>query len=288
MEREKYICNICPRKCNAERSRSAGFCNQKKLKVALVTLHKFEEPIISAGKGSGAIFFSGCNMRCVYCQNMPISRYGKGKIITVKKLVKIFKRLEKLGANNINLVTPTHFTREIMQALDIYRPKIPIVWNSSGYEDENTIKMLKNYVDIFLVDLKYCSNDLALKYSSAPNYFSVATKAILQMKANQPKNIIKDGLMKKGLIVRHLVLPTHTTDSVALLDWIAKFLGTDTIVSIMSQFEPKYVPDNYPELKNKITPLEYKRVVSYALKLNLKNAYTQELSSADTKYTPKF
>lgn len=284
-------CNICPRKCNIDRTKAKGFCLEKNLRISKVMFHHYEEPIISgnmADVGSGAIFFTGCNLKCVYCQNEPISHLGKGKKITVKKLVYIFKSLEKKGALNINLVTPTHFTYQIIEALKIYKPKIPIVWNSSGYEDEETIKQLKDYVDIYLVDLKYMDNNLAFRYSKANNYVENATKCLIQMRKNQPKDIIENGIMKKGIIVRHLILPNNTTDSIKCLEFIATNLGIDTIVSIMSQYEPRYNAKDYEEINRKITPLEYKRVVNHALKLNMLNCFTQDLTSADSKYTPKF
>lgn len=285
-------CDICPRNCKVDRNSKIGFCGQlNKVKISKVMLHHYEEPIISGdenAKGSGAIFFSGCNLKCVFCQNYQISHENKGKYISVKKLANIFKKLEKMGAYNINLVTPTHFTNQIIEALKIYRPNIPIVWNSSGYETSETIKKLAQFVDVYLVDLKYMDNQLAIKYSKAPNYVENATSAIIQMRKNQPKDVIKNGLMQKGVIVRHLILPTHTTDSVRCLDFVCKALGKATIVSLMSQYEPKYKAENYPEINKKITQLEYKRVVNYALKLDMQNCYTQDLSSADSKYTPKF
>ncbi len=283
------ICNICPRGCSAERSRVLGFCGQsEKVRISKVMLHQFEEPIISVNKGSGAIFFTGCNLKCVFCQNYPISHNNKGKNISVKKLASIFKKLEKLGAVNINLVTPTHFTNQIIEALKIYRPKIPIVWNSSGYESAKTIEKLKDYVDIYLVDLKYSSNDLAMRYSKAPNYVENARASVLQMRKNQPADIIENGIMKKGVIVRLLVLPNCTSDACESLKFIASNLGNKTIVSIMSQYEPRYEAVNYAEINRKLTPLEYKRVVSRALDLGLTNAFVQELSSANSIYTPKF
>lgn len=282
-------CEVCPRKCNVNRQKSVGFCGVKeKIKISKVMLHQFEEPIISVNKGSGAIFFAGCNLKCVFCQNYPISHKNKGKYISTKKLASIFKKLEKKGAANINLVTPTHYTLQIIEALKIYKPKIPVVWNSSGYESAQTIELLKDYVDVYLVDLKYFSNDLALKYSKAANYFENASAAILQMKKNQPNDIIENGILKKGIIVRHLVLPNCTADSIKCLDFIANNLGKDTIVSIMSQYEPRYEAANYPEINRKITPLEYKRVTNYAINLGLKNAFVQDLSSANSVYTPKF
>lgn len=286
------ICEICPRKCKTERKKEKGFCAQgEKVRISKVMFHHYEEPLISGdekSKGSGAIFFTSCNLRCCFCQNHPISHENKGKAISVKKLVRTIKKLERKGALNINLVTPTHFSNQILEALKIHKPQIPVVWNSNGYETAETIEKLKDYVDIFLVDLKYMNNDLAMKYSKAPNYVEFATEAIKQMKKNQPKDEIENGLMKKGMIIRHLVLPTHTSDSIECLNFIEKELGSDSIVSIMSQYEPRYDASNFPEINKKITPLEYKRVVNHALKLNMTNCFTQDLSSANSKYTPKF
>ena len=285
-------CNICPRNCNVERKSLSGFCGQKEnVRISKVMFHHYEEPIISGpdnSKGSGAIFFTGCNLKCAFCQNFPISHNNKGRNISVKKLAHIFKRLEKKGALNINLVTPSHFTNQIIDALKIYKPHIPIVWNSNGYEKKDTIEKLKEFVDVFLVDLKYMDNALAGKYSKANNYVENATESIIQMKRNQPNDIIENGLMKKGIIVRHLILPTHTKDSLNCLDFITENLGSQTIVSLMSQYEPRYEAYKHPEINKKITPLEYKRVVNHALELNMTNCFTQDLTSADSKYTPKF
>lgn len=285
-------CEICPRNCKIDRDKLKGFCGQtNKIKISKVMFHKFEEPVISGdekSKGSGAIFFAGCNLRCVYCQNYPISHGGKGKSVSVKGLVRIFKKLEKKGANNINLVTPTHFCEQILEAFKIYKPQIPVVWNSSGYETPQMVDKIKDIVDVYLVDLKYMDNELAKRYSKAPNYVENACESIKRMRKYQPKDIIENGLMKKGVIVRHLVLPTHTKNSIECLNFIANELGKDTIVSIMSQYEPRYDAVNYPEINRKITPLEYKRVINHAIKLGLNNSYSQDLSSADSKYTPKF
>lgn len=283
------ICNFCPRQCNVDRKEKLGYCKQtERLKLAKVMLHRYEEPIISGTRGSGAIFFSGCNLRCVFCQNYPISQGGKGKECTVDELINIFKYFEKIGAHNINLVSPTQFAYQIATALKIYKPKIPIVWNSNGYESSEMVEMLSALVDIYLVDLKYSDNALALKYSRAKDYVENSYIAIMKMKEQQPVDIIENGLMKNGMIIRHLILPTHTSDSIKCLDFIAKNLGKDSIVSIMSQYEPRYDAKNYPEINRKIRPIEYKRVVNHALNLGLHNAYIQDLSSADSKYTPKF
>lgn len=285
-------CNICPRNCLIDRNKNLGYCGQsEKVSISKVMFHHYEEPLISGeekSKGSGAIFFTGCNLKCVFCQNYPISHKNKGKNISTKKLANIFKTLEKKGALNINLVTPSHFSMQIIEALKIYKPNIPIVWNSNGYESKETIEKLKDYVDVYLVDLKYMNNDIAIKYSKAPNYVESATQAIKQMKTNQPQDKIENGLIKKGIIIRHLVLPSHTSDSIKCLDFIHNEIGENSIVSIMSQYEPRYDATKFEEINRKITPLEYKRVVNHALKLNMTNCFTQELSSADSKYTPKF
>ncbi len=285
------LCNVCPRQCNVNRQEQIGFCQNKGLKISKVMFHKYEEPLISGeatSKGSGAIFFAGCNLRCCFCQNYPISHNNKGEEISIERLIEIIKELEKDGALNINLVTPSHFSNEIIAALKIYKPKIPVVWNSNGYETQETIEKLKDLVDVYLVDLKYMDNTLALKYSGANNYVENATKAIKQMKANQPNDVIENGLMKKGLIIRHLILPTHTQDSINCLKFIHNNIGENSIVSLMSQYEPRYNAQNFKEINRKITPLEYKRVVNYALKLNMTNCFVQDLSSANSKYTPEF
>ena len=283
---------MCPRHCKIDRKKQTGFCSQTdKIRISKVMFHHYEEPLVSGNensKGSGAIFFAGCNLKCVFCQNYPISHGNKGKNISIKKLVKIMKSLEKKGALNINLVTPSHFSKQIIEALKIYRPQIPIVWNSNGYETKETIEKLKDYVDVYLVDLKYMNNELSTKYSKAGNYVENATRAIKQMKQNQPQDIIENNLIKKGMIIRHLVLPTHTTDSIKCLDFIHDEIGKESIVSLMSQYEPRYQAKEHAEINRKITPLEYKRVVSHALKLGMTNCFTQDLSSADSKYTPKF
>ncbi len=285
-------CSICPRACGVDRSKTKGYCLQtEKVRVSKVMFHTFEEPCISGinQKGSGAIFFAGCNLKCVFCQNYLISHLNKGKNISVLHLAHIFKKLEKRGALNINLVTPTHYTMQIIEALKIYKPSIPVVWNSSGYECAETIKLLDGLVDVFLVDMKYADNNLAKKYSRAENYVENCRASIKEMKRQQPKDVFEGGLLKKGVIIRHLVLPNNTQDSVNCLKYIAQNYGKDTIVSIMSQYEPCYEADKFAEINRKLKPLEYKRVVSCAQELDMMNCYTQELSSANNKcYTPKF
>ena len=290
------LCNICPRNCGVDRSKTLGFCKgSDKIKLSKVMLHYFEEPIISGedtptkqANGSGAVFFSNCTLKCVYCQNSEISAGGMGKEISVQKLADIFKELESAGANNINLVSPTHYTKQIIEALNIYRPNIPIVWNTSGYEKAETIKLLEGYVDIFLTDFKYVSSELSSKLSMAPNYFDECSKATIEMRKQQPLDIIEDGIMKKGVIIRHLVLPGQTADSQKVIDWINDNLGNKTYFSLMSQYVPMSKALNISEINRKITPLEYKILTNKLKKLGFKNAFVQEFSSAETIYTPDF
>lgn len=290
------LCNMCPRNCNANRELSSGFCNSKNnIEISKVMLHFFEEPIISGENsltnksgGSGAIFFSHCNLKCCYCQNYEISSSGNGKTIDTSTLISIFKQLEDAGANNINLVTPTHYSLQILEALKQYKPKIPVVWNSSGYENPEIINILKNYVDIYLVDLKYYSQENSLKYSKAKDYFEFASKTILQMKKNQPIDIIENGLMQKGIIIRHLVLPNQTSDSLKIIDWINNNLGTSTYFSLMSQYVPMANAKDFPEINRKIKPLEYKVLINKLEKLGFKNCFLQDFESAEKCYTPNF
>ena len=281
-------CNNCPRKCNIDRSCSVGFCGQSdKLKIALYQLHFYEEPCISGTKGSGTIFFSGCNLKCLYCQNYKISQLNKGKTISVSGLARIMKKLEKMGAHNINFVTPSHFVDQIIEALNIYRPKIPIVYNTSGYDSVQTIKKLKNYIDIYLTDFKYFDSYLSGYLSGAQNYKEVATKAIKQMKINCPNyEYDEDGIMKKGVIIRHLVLPDQTVDSINILKYIKTYFP-NTLISLMSQYTPCYKIIGDKTFDRKLKKLEYTRVVMYERKLDI-NGYIQDTESADLKYTPKF
>ncbi len=284
-------CTICPRKCNLVRTELPGACGATDtMIVAKTMLHTWEEPIISGekGQGSGAIFFSNCALRCLYCQNYEISQISKGQEVTPLTLAKRMEELEKRGAVNINLVTPTHYTLQILDALDIYRPNIPIVWNSSGYENPETIELLRGYVDVYMPDFKYFSKVLSSEYSAAPDYQEVAAKAILQMRKNQPKDIIENGLMKKGLLIRHLVLPRSYQDSILVLNWIKENLGKDTYISIMNQYTPTPNVADHPVLQNKVKPLEYKVVVEHARHLGFENGFLQDGSSQTLAFTPDF
>lgn len=280
-------CYLCPRSCGIDRSKNKGYCNQSGLKVARVSLHKWEEPIISGSNGSGTIFFSGCNLKCVYCQNYDVS-HGRGKDITPQILADIFKKIEDSGAHNINLVTPTHFVDDILKAADIYAPKLPIVYNCGGYESLDTLDKMKDFVDIWLPDFKYSDNSLAKKYSNCNDYFEVCTAALIRMRQLCPKDEIADGLMKKGLIIRHLVLPNALQNTKSVLQWIAENLSDDTYVSIMGQYTPFGDAFKFDEINRKLKPLEYKIAVEYAKKFKLFNSFIQSLDSASKEFIPNF
>lgn len=285
-------CNLCPRKCNINRKTDTGWCKtEDSLKIAKVMLHKWEEPCICAGQGSGAIFFSGCNLKCVYCQNRDISHERYGKEYTISQLSSEMLRLQDEGACNINLVTPTHFADKIRQALDIAKPqlKIPVVYNTSGYELDTEIYKMADYVDVFLTDFKYFSPELAQKYSKARDYFPTAKSGLEAMLKLQPKCVFDtDGAMVKGVIVRHLVLPGCRRDSMEILDFLAKSFNVSTFkLSLMAQYTPEFCQGDFPELKRKITTFEYQSVVDKAISLGF-DGYIQDKNSSSVQYTPKF
>lgn len=281
------ICDICPRKCNIDRSKAVGFCGMTNtVKLAKADVFMWEEPCISGTNGSGAVFFSGCNLRCCFCQNFQISNQNFGKEISTKRLAQIFKELAEKNVHNINLVSPSHFVNQIIEALKIYKPNIPIVYNSNGYESVETIKKLKNYVDIYLVDLKFCSSELSQRYCKANNYFEVATSAIKEMISQKPKVIVQNGIMKQGVIIRHLVMPNQTADSLKILQWIADNAKENCLVSLMCQYTPYFNAKNYPEINRKLKPIEYKIVLTRANELGLTNGYAQDMSSATEDFIP--
>ena len=290
------LCNLCPRKCNANRTNIKGFCGCGRLiHISKVMLHHWEEPIISgqeSSKGSGTIFFSGCNLKCVYCQNELISRSENGTEYKTKQFLNLIKELEKMGALNINLVTPTHYVEEIIKALKIYKPKIPVVYNTSGYEDPQVIKKLNNLIDIYLVDYKYCDNDISFKYSRAIDYNINCVNSINEMLKQCPKNIYKIEndveLLTKGVIIRHLVLPNNVDNSKKVLDSIKKEFGTDVLLSIMCQYVPCGDLKNFQEINRKLKPIEYKAVITYAQRLGFKDFFIQEFDSASKSYIPDF
>lgn len=282
------VCTLCPWRCGVDRGVKTGFCGMgESPRLARAALHFWEEPCISGTRGSGTVFFSGCTLRCAFCQNYEISHLGQGKEITVRRLADIFKVLEEQGAHNINLVTATPFTYAVLDALSLYRPAVPIVWNSGGYETVDTLRMLEGAVDIYLPDLKHVSPRLSKLCAGAPDYFEIASQAIQEMcRQTGPAAYDEQGMMKKGVIVRHLILPGCTVDSCKVLDFIAEQLPQDTPVSLMRQ----YTPSPYCKisgLDRRITDAEYRRVLEHfeALKLT---GYTQEKESADAAYTPPF
>lgn len=286
-------CCLCPRKCGVNRYETVGFCGMgAEVKAAKATLHQWEEPCISYNNGAGTVFFSGCSLRCVYCQNSEISNNGFGEAITAEKLGDIFLSLQDRGADNIELVTPTHFIPDIITALDRVKNRldIPVVYNCGGYELTETINRLKGYIDVYLPDIKYYSADISSKYSSAPDYFQRASEAVLEM-INQTGKLRyneKGGLVK-GTVIRHLVLPGCRHDSMRIMDWIAENTDSDSrLVSIMSQYTPfDFISSDYPELKRRITKMEYNSVVRHAENLGIKG-FTQDITSAREEYLPEF
>ena len=281
-------CSICPRHCNVDRSKSLGYCrSNNSFKIARAALHYWEEPCLSGQNGSGAVFFSGCNLRCAYCQNYEISHELKGVEITEAKLIEIFEKLIEQGANNINLVNPTHYSHHLANVLYKWKCPIPVLYNSSGYEEVESLKELDGLIDIYLPDLKYIRPDKAKRYSSAENYFEKASLALKEMRRQVRDSFDNNGIMQSGLIVRHLVLPQNTNSSIEIIDWISDNL-TDTYISLMAQYVPCNDLTHLPEINRKITEREYNKVVSYAENKGIEKIFIQELSSADEKFIPKF
>ncbi len=283
-----HFCALCPNECKVDKSTSKGLCGTSdQIKIAKFYLHPYEEPIISGKNGSGTIFFCGCSLRCVFCQNFELSRNLRGKCISVSQLADIFKTLENMGAHNINLVSPTHYSDKIIEALEIYRPKIPIVYNTHGYEKIEILTKLVDYVDVFLPDVKFCSKTLSKRYSGKENYFDVTSKAIEFMIKNKPLEIDANGLIQRGVVVRHLVLPQAVSDSKKILDWFSNF-KSNAYINIMSQYTPFGQIDSFPELKRKLTSREYDTVIDYAISLGIEKMFYQKKISADTKYIPSW
>lgn len=315
-------CNLCPRKCNIDRSNAVGYCSQNEtLSLAQAGLHLWEEPLICTGNGSGAIFFAGCNLRCVYCQNFDVSR-GRGKEITTRRLCDIFKELEDKGACNINLVTPTHYSRQIVDALQIYKPNLPIMYNCGGYESAATLAMLDGAIDIYLPDLKYSDNNLAKRLSNVDDYFEIACNAIAIMRQQVGKDIIVNKTfvaqnsqsslqnnptiqkqpslqnnttlqnnqpsLQKGMIIRHLVLPNHIDNTLNVIDYLDKNIAHDTIISLLGQYIPCGRANEFVDINRRLKPLEYKIAINHLLNCGFENSYVQELSSSDKAYIPPF
>lgn len=292
MDYDLTECRLCPRNCGADRTTGIGFCGGGVMaRVAKAYLHMWEEPCISGKNGSGTVFFSGCSLKCVFCQNYKISAENFGREVTSQRLGEIFLEQQDRGAHNINLVSPTHYVPQIINALDSVkdRLRIPVVYNSGGYEKTETLKMLDGYVDIYLPDFKYYDNSIAEKYSAAPDYFETVTSAIDEMFRQVGKyNIGEDGLMRKGMIIRHLTLPTHRFDSVKVLEEIKRRYGTENVLlSLMSQYTPFYESSRYKELTRRISTFEYSFVADKAAELGF-DGFMQEKSSAKEEYTPDF
>lgn len=281
------ICSICPRHCNVDRSVNLGFCQSPdNFRVARAALHFWEEPCISGKEGSGTVFFSGCNLKCVFCQNNEISAENKGVEISDDKLISIFENLISQGANNINLVNPTHYAKRLAKVLGRWKSPVPIVYNSSGYEEVETLKALDGLIDIYLPDLKYIRAEKAMRYSKAADYFEKASAALLEMR-RQVEDKFDGDIMKSGMIIRHLILPQNTNSSIAVLDSI-KSNFPNTFVSLMAQYTPCGDLSEFPEINRKITKREYEKVVNYAFDNSFDKLFIQELSSADKSFIPKF
>lgn len=276
-----------------EHKEISGYCRcDDKIKIALASVHNYEEPCISGKNGSGTVFFSNCNLNCIYCQNYEISQKGKGKEVTIEELAEIFLKQQSKGVNNINLVTPTMYAYQIIDALKIAKKNglsIPIIYNTNGYENVETLKMLEGYIDIYLPDLKYYSNELSKKYSNADKYFEIATKAIQEMDRQVGKPVFdKDGIIQKGLIIRHLVLPNHLQNTKHILKWVKENMPKGTYISVMAQYFPTYKAKEDKLLNRKLTKKEYKEIENYLYTLDLENGYIQELGEHEEEYVPNF
>lgn len=299
------LCNLCPRGCNVDRNKKKGYCTMSnEIYAARAALHMWEEPCISGERGSGTVFFSGCQLRCVFCQNSQIARGSIGRKITAERLSEIFLELQEKKANNINLVTPTHYVPQIIKALDIAKKnglEVPIVYNTSSYENVETIKRLEGYVDVYLPDLKYIDAAASGRYSNAPDYFVKASGAIKEMhrQCKVPQFFTEDdelvksghvesGIMKNGMIVRHLMLPGLIEDSKNIIKYLYEAYGDDIFISIMNQYTPLPQVEKYPELNRTITAAEYESVVDYAIELGVNNGFIQEDGTQKDSFIPAF
>lgn len=286
-------CNLCPRKCLIDRTKTLGYCKATdKVKVARSALHYFEEPSISGTNGSGTIFFSNCNLKCCYCQNKEISTDGFGKEVSIERISEMMLELEEKHANNINLVTPTHYVPSIIEAIKLARSKglsIPIIYNTSGYESVETLKLLEGYIDIYLTDFKYSDNKLGKDLSKCSNYFEVTSKTLDEMYRQTGKNKFNDdGIMTKGIIVRCLVLPTKSDDTKKIINYLYKKYQDNIYLSIMNQYTPVNYIKEYPFLNKTVSEDEYNSVIDYAIDLGVKNAYMQEGGTCSESFIPAF
>lgn len=283
-------CTLCPRNCNIDRSTQTGVCLTDELLLSRVARHDWEEPCISGAKGSGTVFFAGCNLHCRFCQNFNISTHPHGVKVSPQQLADIFVYLQDMGVANINLVTPTHFSDKIANALQLAKPHltIPVVYNTGSYEKVDALKPLEGLVDVYMPDLKFCSSDVSLSLAGAKDYFEVATRAIAEMRRQQPVDLFDDdGYMVKGVLIRHLVLPSFVEDSKRVLDWVANF-DKDIYVSLMAQYFPARQDNMYPQLNRKLYRHEYDSAKLYFFNVGLHNGYCQDASSATVDYLPDF
>lgn len=282
------ICDLCPRLCGVDRRKKVGYCGAgEKAIVARAELHFWEEPYLAGCGASGAVFFSGCNLKCAFCQNQKISLRIQGEVTDAKALADIFRALEDEGAENIDLITPTPYVSTIKEALDLYRPALPVIYNSGGYERVETIRSLAGYIDVYLPDYKYFDDALAMRYSGAPNYREHCEAALLEMR-RQVEDKVENGVLKRGLAIRHLVLPTNAADSFRVLDRVKALFGTEIHLSVMGQYTPCGDLSAFPELQSPLKSLEYKAVIAHALALGFNNAFSQEEGAADPRFIPQF
>lgn len=287
-------CTLCPRNCKVDRTNGqVGYCKvTEELVVARAALHMWEEPCISGKEGSGTVFFSGCSMGCVYCQNKNIATAKTGKKITIERLAEILIELQEKGANNINLVTPSHYVPQIVKGISIAREKgliLPIVYNCSGYEKVETLQLLDGIISVYLPDFKYMSSDIAVKYSNCSNYFEVASKAIAEMvRQVEEPTFNQSGMMTKGVIVRHLTLPGYLQDSKNIIKYLYETFGDTIYISIMNQYTPLPQVEKYPEINRKITREEYEELVDYAIEIGVENGFIQEGETASESFIPEF
>lgn len=286
-------CTICPHKCGIDRTKNIGRCKSTdKVKIALYSTHNFEEPCISGEKGSGTIFFSNCNLNCVFCQNYEISQQGRGKEIEIEELAEIMLKQQEKGVENINFVTPTSYSIQIKEAIIIAKEnglKIPIVYNTNGYENVETLRELEGLIDIYLPDLKYYYNSLGKKFSKVDNYFEIATNAIKEMYRQVGRPILNEkGVMQKGLMVRHLILPNNIENSKRCLKWLKENFNDKIYISLMAQYFPTYKAKEISEINRKLTPKEYEGIENYLYDLDIENGYIQELGEHEEEYVPKW
>ena len=285
------ICCLCPRTCKAERTENEGFgfCRMPTSPViARAAIHRWEEPCISGENGTGAIFFSGCTLKCCFCQNFEISHKNDGVSVTKERLADVLRELEEQGVHTIDLVNPTHFSDAIISALKIYKPRVPVVYNSSGYDSVETLKRFEGLVDVYLPDLKYFDSERSSRYADCPDYFEKASLAVLEMHRQQRKTVFENGIIKRGLIIRHLVLPSNVDQSKKILSWIKNNLPDDTYISLMSQYTPYGNAHSFKEINRRLTTAEYSKVINHFFDIGLENGFMQEKSSADTEFIPNF